>query len=112
MAAKGLQLYFWPAFEYASELTMLTGYHAGFALVYLSSLGLVSHGNRLAEGYRAKLRAERVMSEEDVWTWRHGFVFSAINWLARMRDFRRCLFSAKGITSLWMVDVFIALTHP
>jgi hypothetical protein len=28
MAAKGLQLYFWPAFEYASQLTMLTGYHA------------------------------------------------------------------------------------
>jgi hypothetical protein len=112
MAAKGLQLYFWPAFEYASQLTMLTGYHAAFALVYLSSLGLVSHCNRRVEGYRAKLRDERVMSEEDVRAWRNGFVFSAINWLAGMRDFRRCLWSAKGIRSLWTVDVFVALTHP
>lgn len=111
MAAKGFQLYFWPSFEYASALTMLTGYHAAFALFYLSSLALVAHCCRRVEAFRTKLKDTRAMDEADVRAWRSGFVFRATNWLAGMRAFRRWYFDSWYVGDL-IADAFMASVFP
>lgn len=110
MAAKGIQLWFWPSFDYASALTVLTGYHTGFALVYLSSLGLVSYCCRRIEESRAKIRDTGVMDADDARDW-NAFTFKAANWMARRRAFRKHPFTT-GVGWEWAVDLFIALTHP
>jgi hypothetical protein len=88
----------------------LTAYHAAFAGFYLLSLRVVACCRRQTEELRAKCR-KKDMGEEDVRAL-NGWVFKATNWLARRRDFRRCLFEPKMWWTWIPGDLFIWATHP
>jgi hypothetical protein len=90
-------------------LTVLSIYHAGFALLYLSSLRIVSRCRRHVERLKEEISNGNI-SDEDVRAW-NGIGFKMTNWLAWMRYVRSRLYETR-IGWEWAVDLFIDLTHP
>lgn len=70
-AAKGVQLYAWPAANHTLAGTLLktlAGYHVGSVFAYLSSLCVVFLSSRGTEKLRQKVE-DRTVTEDDLRAW-------------------------------------------
>jgi hypothetical protein len=121
--AKALHLYFWSSPEHTATgtlLTIVTAYHGGFALAYLSSLYLTFRCVLQAQSLKQSVAAEcrRVhqdvpatagsgsVCEEDVEAWCGSVPYGLVNWVADQRSIRDCLFKPP-VSWVWIID-FIA----
>lgn len=102
VVAKAIQVCLWPLAQHPRldlAMTILTAFHVGFAVAYLSSLSIVSRSRRGAEDLRQKVKDRTVIHEEaEAWA---GLLFRATNWIANHRSGRRILYGFYGPTPWW-----------